>query len=474
MQIRKILLTAAVLVGIHSAKAQDTLYLDLEKCRAMALENSEKVQIAGQTLEKVKGEKMAARATRLPNFSASATGVYKNIDFQQELYLPTQSFDLATGTLQPNIAVNPVTGEPIIGTDGNPVFNTYAYLPLDVSINGLMMAGVSAQQPLYAGGRISAGNRMADIGEVMAEKNKGLQKAQVVYETDQAYYQFLSVKAKVELAKNYRNLLQKIVDVVNDSYETGMTNRNELLKVQVKYNEAALGLQQAETGLKLSRMVLCRAIGLPMDADISVNDTIDSAIFDAGNIEPFLAENRVEYQLLKSQADMAQENVKLVRGDYLPTAGVSVNYNYTLVGISGQGLNKYDNLGLSAMGNIKIPIFHFNEGRGKVAAAKADYSIKQLELQQTRELLQLEIEQACLNYADAFTRVEMADDALRQAAENMRVSDDNYELGMETLVNLLEAKAGWQKAFSNKIDALTDLKIKESNYLRISNQLLKE
>jgi outer membrane protein TolC len=211
-----------------------------------------------------------------------------------------------------------------------------------------------------------------------------------------------------------------------------------------------------------------------MNENIVVNDSIDSAILNAENIEPVSAENRIEYQLLKSHVDMAGQNVKLVRGNYLPTAGVSVNYNYTLVGISGQGMSNFDNLGLSAMGNIKIPIFHFNEGRGKVAAAKADYSIKQLELQQTRELLQLEIEQARLNYTDAFTRVKMAEQALEQASENMRVSDDNYELGMETLVNLLEAKAEWQKAYSNKIDALTNLKIKESNYLRISNRLLQE
>ena len=46
----------------------------------------------------------------------------------------------------------------------------------------------------------------------------------------------------------------------------------------------------------------------------------------------------------------------------------------------------------------------------------------------------------------------------------------NYNLGMETIVNLLEAQAQWQKAYSDKIDALTDLKIKESNYLRVTNR----
>lgn len=85
--------------------------------------------------------------------------------------------------------------------------------------------------------------------------------------------------------------------------------------------------------------------------------------------------------------------------------------------------------------------------------------------------MQLEIEQARLNYIDAYTQVEMAQVALEQAEENMRISDDNYSLGMETIVNLLEAKAEWQKSYSNKIDALTNYKIKESNLLRVSNNL---
>ena len=135
-----------------------------------------------------------------------------------------------------------------------------------------------------------------------------------------------------------------------------------------------------------------------------------------------------------------------------------------------QDMNNYDSHGFNAMASIKIPITGFGERKGKVKSARADYNIKQYELQQAEEYLQLEIEQARLNYLDAQTRVTMTQTSLEQAKENLRVSKDNYDLGMETLVNLLEAQAEWQKAYSNKIDALTDLKIKESNYLKVTNR----
>ena len=64
----------------------------------------------------------------------------------------------------------------------------------------------------------------------------------------------------------------------------------------------------------------------------------------------------------------------------------------------------------------------------------------------------------------------MTKKSLEQANESLRISQDNYNLGMETIVNLLETQAEWQKTYSNRIDALTDLKIKESNFLKVTNR----
>jgi len=338
-----------------------------------------------------------------------------------------------------------------------------------LTFNGGAMAGISAEQPIYAGGKIIAGNKMAQIGENIAFANKELKEAELIYYTDHYYYQYLSVKEKVKLAKEYQQLLDELARVVNDSYETGMTNRNELLKVKVKYNDALLQVQKAETGLALSQMSLCRVLGLDLNSSIVVSDSITNINFSLDSIDNFSATNRIEYQLLSEQVNMAEQKIRMTRGDYMPTAGVSLGYNFFMLGLDG--MNNYNQDGYSIMASIKIPITTFGERKGKIKSAKADYNIKQLELEQKTEYLQLEIEQARLNYIDAYTQVEMAQVALEQAEENMRISDDNYSLGMETIVNLLEAKAEWQKSYSNKIDALTNYKIKESNLLRVSNNL---
>lgn len=465
----KLYIAIALSMSAFVSQAQDSVQLNLQQCRIMAVENSQAIKIANENVAKANGEKMAARSAWFPNIEASAIGVYRNIEIKEEIYLPTAVPNYATSELDPNYALHPVTGEIILGPDGTPVFNTYAYLPLDITLQGGVMAGITATQPIYAGGKIIAGNKMTTIGEQMATTNKALQQDELVYETDKSYYVYLSVKAKVQLAKEYQSLLKELVTVVNNGFELGMTNKNELLKVQVKYNDATLQLQQAETGLKLTQMSLNRVIGLNLSTQLEISDSIDSYIFDINKLSAAQVDNRKELQLMQNQAELAEQNIKLVRGDYLPTAGVTVGYNQTIIAF--ENINDYNQGGLNAMGSINIPITTFGERKGKVAVAKADYNIKQLELQQAKDYLQLEIEQARLNYVDAYTRVELSLEALRQADENMRISDDNYSLGMETIVNLLEAKAEWQNANSNKIDAITDFKVKESNLLRVSNNL---
>ena len=196
-----------------------------------------------------------------------------------ELILPTQKPNLLTGEMEPNIMANPATGEPVIGSDGNPVFNMYAWLPLNVSLSGTYLAGVMMEQPVYTGGKINAGNKMADIGIEMAGENRELQQMNTIAEADNAYWIYISVSQKVKLAMQAVDMLAKLVDKARDAHEVGMSGRNDLLKAQVEYNKAMLDLQKAQNGLELSRMNLCRVTGLALTSAImAVDSTISVAL----------------------------------------------------------------------------------------------------------------------------------------------------------------------------------------------------
>ncbi len=456
------------LIFLMQVTAQEQL--TLKQAREMALRKSENLKLAGKQLEKAELQKSAVRTLRLPNFSATATGIYQDNDFEMELILPTQKPNLLTGEMEPNIMANPATGEPVIGPDGNPVFNMYAWLPLNVSLSGTYLAGVMMEQPVYTGGKINAGNKMADIGIEMAGENRELQQMNTIAEADNAYWIYISVSQKVKLAMQAVDMLAKLVDKARDAHEVGMSGRNDLLKAQVEYNKAMLDLQKAQNGLELSRMNLCRVTGLALNTAIMAVDTTISVTLQDGIVsENEIFSQRPEYRLLQKNIDMQEQQIRMAQADFLPTAGIQAGYNH-IGGIEFSG-TEFSNTSLNVLASVKIPLFHWCEGMKKISTAKIDKEMSELELEKNKQLLQLEAEQSRLNLQLARERIQINITALEQAEENLRVARDNYELGMETITELLIAQTQWQQAFSELIDSKTDFKIKETAWLKATGKL---
>jgi outer membrane protein TolC len=444
--------------------------MTLQQCREMALRKNENLKVASKQLEKAETQKAIARTYRLPNFSATGMGIYQNKDFEMELILPTQKPNLLTGELEPNLLIDPSTGYPVVGQDGNPIFNMYAWLPLNVSLSGAYMAGIAMEQPIYTGGKINAGNKMADIGIEMAGENQTLQQLNTLEEADKAYWTYISVSEKVKLAQQAVNMLDEIVQKARNAHEVGMANRNDLLKAQVEYNSARLNLQKAQNGLELSRMDLCRVTGLPFNTGITPLDTIIPISIPADILLSNEAlEQRPEYRLMQKNISLQEQNIRLTKADFMPVAGIQAGYNH-IGGIKFSGTD-FSNSSLNVLASVKIPLFHWGEGMKKINAAKIDMEISELEMEKNQQLLQLEMEQARLNLQLAGERITMNENALEQAEENLRVSRDNYEVGMETVTGYLMAQTQWHQSRSELIDSKTDFKIKETAWLKVTGRL---
>ena len=465
--LNKIILFVFIIIGIQGV-AQEKM--TLQQAREMALRKNENLKMAGKQIEKAEAQKAAVRTMRLPSLSATGMGIYQDKDFEMELTLPTQVPNPQTGELEPNIMMNPATGQPVMGPDGNPVFNMYAWLPLNVSLSGAYLAGLALEQPVYTGGKISAGNKMADIGLEMAGENKTLQQMNTIAEADNAYWTYISVSQKVKLAQQAVNMLTELVGKARDAHEVGMSGRNDLLKAQVELNNAKLNLQKAKNGLELSRMDLCRVTGLPFSTAIMAVDTVVSVSPPAEIIPSEENVNqRPEYRLMQKNIELEEQNIRMAKADFLPVAGIQAGYNH--IGGIDFGGTEFSNTSLNVLASVKIPLFHWGEGVKKINAAKIDKEIKELELEKNKQLLQLEAEQARLNLQLARERIQMNETALEQAEENLRVTRDNFEVGMETITEMLMAQTSWQQAYSELIDSKTDFKIKETAWLKATGKL---
>ncbi|MGM0375617.1 MAG: TolC family protein [Bacteroidota bacterium] len=475
---KHILIFAGIITTILPAKAQTQM--DRSKCREMALEHSREIKISDNEIKQARLGKDIARAGHLPSLNATGMFFYKPDELEYSIEggnLPTYVPD-EEGELQPNFKRNPETGQPVVGPDGNPVFEMYAMMPdvdLNVGLEGVTMGGVRLEQPVYMGGKIRAANEKAETGIEMAGLNKEMTTAEILARADEAYYKYISVKARKEAAKDYKILLDSLLSSIEASMEEGMATRNDLLKARVKRNEAKLMVQKAQSGEELARMNLCRITGLPLNTSVSVDG--DTSVPkkmkpDTKNNENNNPDNRPEFKMLSKAIDMGEQEEKIIRSEMLPQLGVSAGYSYFGgLELNGQGT---EDMAFSAMASLKIPIFNWSEKRNKLSKTRLETEVAQMKMNEAEEKMQLEIAQARFNLQDAFTRLELTQEALEQAEENLEASRERFEEGMERLVDLLEAQAQWQESKSNLIEAQTEVKIKHTQYLKTTGQLVPE
>lgn len=466
---KKIMMIFLALMPAVSTYAQDagTLVLNQEKCREMALASSEDMQKSANSLTQAGLDRKIAVSGFLPSVDGTGLGIYMT------------DVDMGSGT--------------------------------ELLMRGTYLAGITLTQPLYAGGKIIAGHRMSKIGEEASREQQRRTRAETIYDADNAYWTYVSVLEKLRVMESLMEQMDTLLSSVGGSVSAGMATDNDLLNVEAKRSEVQYQMQKVCSGVKLCRMALCRVIGVPYSTEIEVEslmpesigekessgagrqgeddvyDGISYGLSGGGNsVLPAVSiDSRPEMKLLQCQVDVAEQQIKMTRGDYLPTLALSGGYSYfgnmkmhSMVDAGDGNYVPYEssmNQGFgTAMLTLSVPIFKWGQGCNKVRKAKLDLSNAKLDMQKNADLMSLECEQAAANLTDSYALIETAEASVRHSDENLRVTGNRYEASMCPLSDLLDAQSQWVQARSSLIEAVTQYHIAYTDWLRASGTLVPE
>ena len=456
-----ILLIAFVLGTFFAELTAQTLTLD--ECVNKALEYNKSLSSAKLKLDQTRFDMKSYKANFYPQFNLMALDFYTTAkgDFTIEGgHLPIYNYVEEAGTFVPNVTKN---------ADGSYTLNQYADFPSQTmkwKLKNMFVGSISVMEPLYAGGKISTAYEMSKLGVNMANENIRLTESEVIVKTHEAYYQAVKAKELGEVARSYKTLLDELKKNVEGAFRHGMSTRNDIMKVQVKQNEAELSIQKADNGYQLAKMNLCHIIGLPLNSEVEVEQTDPSA-----NVSiPMDMGVRPEHAILDNKTELARQQVKLTKSDYLPNVAVGATYSYANGGeLAGK---KLINNGSASVGVVvKMPLDLFGGGTNKVRSAKAAYQIAQMEQQDFDEQMQLEWAQCKNLFDEAQTEVRLCQTALEQAAENMRLSKQQYEVGFEPLSDYLETQASWQQCSANLVNARCQMQLAQVRLLKAAGNL---
>ncbi len=440
--------------------------LSIIDCRELAVVNNKSMIAARYENEKTRFDKAAYHSGYFPKISLDGGYLITNRKLNFTIpggYLPTY-VPSADGSLVPNLLLN-ASGEPLIGSDGSPLFNQYAYMPdskLGINFNNTYMGMISVRQPLYTGGKIRSANKMAALGETISSHNLRKTHDDIIASSDAAFWELVKVLELHQVAQAYQEALVEAVKNVQHSADAGMIISSTILQAQSKLNEAKLMVLKAQNGIRLAQMNLCHITGLPLfsiiDPVTDIDPLLNKPVYAGHDIE-----QRAEIAMLNEQVMIMEEKIKLARSEFLPQIGLMGGYNY-MGGITVGG-NAMDNKGgFSASVTVSVPLVTWGETRNKIRAAKMEKQIVEIKKTEAEELMQLEIAKAFNDWEEAFLRVELTRSSIEVAQENSRIRKDNFELGFCTLTDYLEAEAMLQEAKSDYVEAKSAYWLSEIAY----------
>ncbi len=457
------------LLIVLSVNAQEaSMTLSIQKCRQLAIKNNKELRMTDSDTKAAYYERKAAFTKYFPRISA--TGAYIHTSKELSLLNDEQKEKLGnlgsyTSALLPSLQDKSATLDAIGGSLVD---------ALHTDTRNMGAIGVTLTQPIYMGGKINAYNRITRYAEQIAASQLDLTLQNVIVEVDEAYWRIILLQSKKELAESYLELVQKLDNDVQCMIAEGIATKADGLSVKVKVNEAEVTIIQINNGLSISKMLLCQLCGLDINTDISLED--ESAKNELDNCTPASVDvntalsQRLELKMLSLSSDIYTEKVKLSRAEFLPSIFLTGGYlatNPSVFNSFERKMNGMWNVGVV----VNIPLVTFGERCYKVKAARAQETTARLRLDETREKVELQVNQNLQKVQEASERLVTAKHSCDEADENLRYATLGLQEGVIPVSNVLEAQTAWLKSHSEYISSQIDLKLSNLYLLKSAGTL---
>lgn len=470
--------------------------LSLDSCRAMALRNNKQMSVQQLKQDIATNLRKSARTKYLPHVSAIGTYQYTSKEISilnndqkstlsnlgtnaapalsglgngvqtimgqmgnllGQMGVPAANLQQMQQNVQQNIQQTSTNMVGLLDSEGQKIVDAFR-----TDTRHIFAGSILVTQPIFMGGGIVALNKLADLNEDFAGNSADARRQAVLYATDQAYWQVVSLKHKKRLAESYLELIKKFDHDVQRMIEEGVATRSEGLSVSVKVNEAEMTLQRVDDGLVLSKMLLCQMVGLPMNEQITLadEDVEDLAVV---TLQPQLdvekaVENRPELKMLENTVDMSKQVTNILKAANLPQVALMGGYAVSNPNVLNGFEKKFGgfwNVGVL----VRVPLWNWGDVAYKVRASKGATAIANLEREEAREKIELQVNQNTFKVDEANKRLVMAQTGIEKAEENLRTADLGFKEGVIAPTVVMEAQTAWLQAQSQLIDAQIAVKL---------------
>lgn len=410
--------------------------ISLDSCLNLAMNNNLQIRNAELEIEKARQVKYQALTKYFPNIRIQALGFHA---LDPLIELGMQDIINGISDQQTQSKLNKLYQDYGDNVNLEKMFGFFQYG---------VTAGAVALQPVFAGGQIINGNRLAKLGIDAARLQTQITQRDIKQDVEQTYLLIVGLEAKKTTLQSVIQLLDTLNRNVVIAIAAGLTTNNDLLKIQLKRNETEQQQLQLENGLTLAKQALCTQIGLPYS---------DSLKVDSMYVFNFISDNltRPEYELLELNVRAEQLKMKMEIGKSLPQIAVGGTYSYNRF---FKDKNQHNGM---LFATIQVPLTGWWETGHKIKELNLTHQQAENNRQYLSEQMELQSVQAQHEVLVAKKQIIIAEKTVDNAQENLRITMINYEVGLLPISDVLEAQTMFIKAKNDLIDARLQLRLAE-------------
>jgi outer membrane protein len=410
------------LLSALSVNAQQAQKLTLKDAIALSLKNNKELKVNKAKVDEAIANTKEATDRRLPDVGVTAAALY--LPVKPNISLPKSSGS-GSGTTVPTI--------------------NQAYYGL-----------VNASYPIYAGGKIKYGIASAEYLQKAAELDATGSQQEVIDNTVDAFANLYKAKLTIMLIDSNLAESQKRVKDFTNLENNGLVAKNDLLKVELQSSNVELLLADAETNWTMACVNMDLMLGLPEETQLEPDSSdllapLDAKPFD--DYEQAALQNRQDMQALAMRKKATDLGIKIAKADYYPNIAITGGYVALDVPKFISVSNAVDigvgvNYSLSSLWKTKTKI---QEAQAKSEELEADENMLD-------DNIRLQINQAYQNYLLSQKKITVYEEAVTQATENYRITNNKQINALATTTDLLDADVANLQAqlnyFNAKVDAL--------------------
>lgn len=430
------LLILPLWIGVLSLHAQP---LTLDECISSAMQHNTELKNARLDIAMADEQKAEAFTNFFPQVSAIGVGFVGAKDLMRS------SIDI------PSVDLTPL---------GIPLITPEMSYPISMVKKGAI-ATITALQPLYMGGQIVNGNKLAAVQQEVRRLQLEMTEKDVQQNVQNYFWQLVSLRGNLSTLDAVDKQLEEVHRLTENFVEAGVINRNDLLRVELKQQEMQSQRLTLNNGIEMVRMLLAQLVG----ADYHTFDIVQADILNPEQPDHYFvradeAVGRREEVALTANSVRANElQVKMERGKNLPNVAVGATGMYMNVMEENQG-------NLLGLATVSVPISSWWGGSHSIKKAKMALEQSRNTMTDVQQKLHIDILNAWNQLNEAYAQIEIARKSVAQADENLRLNNDQYRVGAIGMTDLLDAVTLYTQSHTSLITASANYQSKLADYQR--------